>query len=76
MTWNLEAEVALATLVITFAMSGVGLLLKYRRRIPLSRNGKVNPPQNLGEGITYTCVCKSSTHTARSREWHTALFTI
>ena len=52
MTWNLEAEVALATLVITFAMSGVGLLLKYRRCIPLLRNGKVNPLQNFVEGIT------------------------
>jgi hypothetical protein len=75
MAWTLEAGFALAALVLTFVMFGVGLL-KHHRCMPPLRNSKVDPLQNLVEGITWTCVYKSATHTARSREWHPALFTI
>lgn len=65
MAWTLEAGFALAALVLTFILSGVGLLLKHHRCMPLLRNSKADPLHHLAEGIAWTCVCKSTTHTAR-----------
>lgn len=66
MAWTLEARFALAALVLTFIMSGVGLLLKYHRCMPHLRNSKASLLQVSVEGIIRTCACKSATHTARS----------
>jgi hypothetical protein len=51
MSWTLEASFALAALVLTLILSGLGLVLKYRKgKSPL---GKDTPLQMLMEG-TFT----------------------
>lgn len=52
MAWTLEAEFALAALLLTFITSRVGLFLKHRRCIPYLRNRKASLLQVLIEGTT------------------------
>lgn len=52
MAWTLEAGFTLAALLLTFIMSGVGLLLKHRRCMPCLRNSKASLLQEPVEGIT------------------------
>jgi hypothetical protein len=52
MSWTLEAELALAALLLTFIMSGVGLVLKHRRRAPHLRNSIAGLLREPVRGIT------------------------
>lgn len=51
MAWTLEAGFTLAALLLTFIMSGVGVLLKHRSCIPYLKNRKASLLQVLIEGI-------------------------
>jgi hypothetical protein len=51
MAWTLEAGFALAALLLTSIMSGVGLLLKHRRCVPHLRNSKASFLEGTVEGI-------------------------
>jgi hypothetical protein len=52
MAWTLEAEFALAALLLTSLISRVGLLLKHRRCMPHLRNSEASLLQEPVEGIT------------------------
>ena len=52
MAWTLEAEFALAALLLTFTISGVSLLLKHRKYMPYLRNSKVGLLQEPVEGMS------------------------
>jgi hypothetical protein len=50
MSWTLEAGFALAALILTLILSGIGLVLKYRRGLPYSGSSKLGLVQLLAEG--------------------------
>ena len=58
MAWSLEAAFALAALILTLLLSGLGLVLKYRRGLShLGGSSKLGLIQLLAEGTIFQLIC-------------------
>jgi hypothetical protein len=53
MPWSLEASFALAALILTLTLSGLGLVLKYRRGLSHVGSDKLGLVQLLAEGTIF-----------------------
>lgn len=65
MAWSLEAAFALAALILTLLLTGLGLVLKYRRGMDSS---KLSMIQQVVEGTIFPYTYKYVAHAARSRD--------
>jgi hypothetical protein len=69
MSWTLEAGFALAALILTLLLSGLGLVFKYRRGLLRTNSNKLSLVQLLAEGMMVQCTCMSVANAARSGDW-------